>query len=307
MPREGTVAAVVDELDIIAQHDGRSGDIEPGCRSRLAHHNLLRHAALAVGIGGGKRHLEDARGGIESRGVGASQLLDFSAWHAPQIGASAALGVIDETEAVACGKGVAEHLESSYGSLALGNRNLLPGRKLGAVGKGRRASHIVRSSLSKGEGRAHAVQDWHRGVSHAPSPVRHVQQGVGRHAERDACQMRSRLLDNGEPGRRRTSLERAVVLGHFPSADGTEIGVLAIHILAQTGLAIHLDGFHRNIHQQVGLKGRRSDTHAHVVPYLQLRAGRTPYAYLVQSAYPPLVDVRCAAELEVSESSQPRV
>ena len=74
-------------------------------------------------------------------------------------------------------------------------------------------------------------------------------------------------------------------------SDSAEVGVLAAHILAQLGFAIHNYGIHRQIDKQIGLQGGCSNAQAHIVPYLCLRAGSLPDTYLVQATYPPLVGV----------------
>ena len=147
MPTEGRVPTAVHQLYPLAQHDSCGRKIETGIRSRLAYRNLLGNAIRAIGIGDGKGYREGPDGGIESCGIGTTQLLHLSPGHTPLIGATRSLTTVDEAESVAGGESVGQGLEVRNRTFALLHCYFFAFCQLAAISISNRAGNIVLSGL----------------------------------------------------------------------------------------------------------------------------------------------------------------
>ena len=160
LPRDRTVAAVIDKLNTLSQLDSRGREVEAGSRGRCTHSNLLSDAVGAIGIGNGEGNRECSDGGIQSRGIGSAKLFHLSPRHAPVIGTAYPFATIDEAETVTCRQRIIQHIEGSHRGFALLHCHFLFCRQGTAVSVSGSASNIVRSRFRERQCYGLAVGHW---------------------------------------------------------------------------------------------------------------------------------------------------
>ena len=194
MPSEGTVSAVVNKLNSIAQHYSCLGNFEMCFGCRFFNGNIVCYTAAAVGIGGCECNGVSSGLGVESGGVGAFKLLYFGAGHAPNVCASLAFAAVCETETVAGGQGVVENVESCHGCFSINNIYLFGSCQCVTRCKQGCTRDCVCTGLGEYKSGVHAIQFGHVCSGDAPSPFGGVERTVCCKVERNACQVSALFL-----------------------------------------------------------------------------------------------------------------